>query len=142
MAYFRLLSSAFNGTTFPMLAEPTIVRDFTYVTDVTDILTRLVENATDVEEECAIINIGGGSPTSLKEMIDMVEEVTGNLVLRREVLDASALGDVTRTEASTEKLRDWMLPVPSTTLWQGIDRTAEWMQNVRSYAEAWVLSSK
>jgi UDP-glucuronate 4-epimerase len=121
MAIGRLLRSCLGGTPFRMFGDGTQVRDFTYVDDVVDANLRA---AARVDEEPAVVNIAGGSSVSMREMLELAEEVTGS---RPTVEWCSAQeGDVSRTGASIQLARQLLGWQPATELSEGLRRQARW----------------
>jgi nucleoside-diphosphate-sugar epimerase len=98
MAFTRLCKAALTGTAFPMHGTGKQERDFTYVDDVADLL----ERALGLGKPGMLLNLGGGSRTSLLSAISIVEGLSG----RRVALDQrdAAIGDMPVTHADTHEL--------------------------------------
>lgn len=136
MAYFRLLVSAHTGVPLPLMTDVEVRRDFTYITDSVDVLVALLDRAPEVADPAQLVNVGGGTPVTLASLIRTVEEVTGRQI---EVHPTSGTpGDVPRTGASTERLRALKLPLPATSVREGVERTAAWIAPIISDAHRWV----
>jgi nucleoside-diphosphate-sugar epimerase len=103
MAFHRLIRASLEGTSFTMFGDGGQSRDFTYVDDVVAV-TRAAAAAELGEER--VFNIGGGSPATLREAIDVIEDLTGR-PLRLEVAP-SEHGDVRDTAADTTLARRWL----------------------------------
>lgn len=72
MAFNKLIKAGKNGESFPLHGDGSQVRDFTYVGDVVE-ANKLAAFA-DLKSG-AVFNIGGGSPISIKQAIEMLEEI-------------------------------------------------------------------
>ena len=72
MAFNKLIQAGLQGKSFPLHGDGSQIRDFTYVGDVVQ-ANKLAASAK--VNPGAILNIGGGSPVSMKETIEMLEEI-------------------------------------------------------------------
>lgn len=91
MAFSRLVRAALSGEPFEVYGDGRQTRDFTFVGDV----VRAMRDAAR-SPWCGVANIGGGSRTSLNDVLEIVGDLCGNLcVLRR----PQAIGDVRDTAA-------------------------------------------
>jgi UDP-glucuronate 4-epimerase len=125
MAYFRLFASAIENFHFEMYGNGAIKRDFTYVGDVAQaiglLLSELTKHAPGYSD---VVNIGGGRPASLIQLIGEIEKITGKRV-------SSYLGqanpcDVQVTNCKTEYLQELIQYTPETVLRDGLERFFEW----------------
>lgn len=126
MLVHRLLASIDLGTPFELLGDGSQVRDLTYVGDVVEAI--LAALGTDTEPG-AVVDVGGGAPAAVRDVVDLVEQLTGRTVplLRR----GHALGDVGRTAADVEpaaRLLGWRA---RTDLATGIAAQAAWQLGPR-----------
>jgi nucleoside-diphosphate-sugar epimerase len=91
MAFSRLVRAALSGEPFEVYGDGRQTRDFTFVGDV----VRAMRDAAR-SPWCGVANIGGGSRTSLNDVLEIVGDLCGNLcVVRR----PQAIGDVRDTAA-------------------------------------------
>lgn len=136
MAYFRLMVAAHTGAAFPLLADVTVERDFTYVGDVVQMVSQLMMRADSFDNPTLVVNVGGGRPCSLAQMVSVVESVTGKKIqlLRGE----DTPGDVPRTDASTDLITSLGLPTPTTTLNEGLAKVGAWTLEHLEDARRWV----
>jgi len=121
MAIHRLIEAALSGEPFPLYGDGRQVRDFTFVQDVVE--ANLLA-ATGSVPPGSVVNIAGGSATTLMEVIDSVGELVGGRVN----LDPypAQPGDVERTGGSTElaaQLLGWEPRVP---LHEGLASQLAW----------------
>jgi UDP-glucuronate 4-epimerase len=121
MAMHRIVEAALAGTPFPMFGTGAQVRDFTYVADVVRANLAAAEAAV---VPGTVLNVAGGSATTLAEVVATIAELTGQAVLVDE--QATEAGDVTRTGGSTDqaaRLLGWQPEVP---LRQGLAQQVAW----------------
>jgi UDP-glucuronate 4-epimerase len=142
MAYFKLISSAINGTSFPKFGDGSVKRDFTFVADTVNSIVLLSEELKNRNfHHFDVVNVGGGSPYSLNDLISEVELQTGSKILIENC--ESIPGDVKLTIADSNELRRLTGQMPTTTLEEGVKRTLAWAlrDDVRSNLERWTKKS-
>lgn len=98
-------------------------RDFVYVKDVVDVLTRALEGTGDEEGHMPVTNIGRGVAVSITELAHAAVEATGTRTPRVEHSEARP-GDVRHSLADITLLRKRFDNVPSTSLRDGLGATA------------------
>ena len=123
MALHSFLRAALEGTAITVFGDGLQTRDFTYVADVVGATLA----AADAPEWAAPgpVNVGGGSPVSVREALDLVGDLTGR-PLEIHNLPAQP-GDVTDTEADASLARELLGWEPSMTLREGLVRELEWL---------------
>ncbi len=126
MAVFRLLASSLLGEKFRLTANKDVVRDFTYVSDVINVLlASLLSDQGGTQN--SILNISAGNPFTLDQLFKILEE----LEISVEVEEASSDPlDVKLTHGSVAKLQALELPVPLTHLRDGISETWNWTKTI------------
>ena len=108
----------------PVYGDGTTMRDYTYIDDIVNgIMSAINYDKTPYE----IINLGGGSPVTLNEMIATIEKVLGKKA-KIERLPMQP-GDVDRTVADITKARRLLNYNPQTTFEEGIRKFIEWRNN-------------
>ncbi|MGY1620135.1 NAD-dependent epimerase/dehydratase family protein [Geodermatophilus sp. SYSU D00691] len=112
MAFSRLVAAAVRGGEFQLYGEGTQTRDFTFVGDV----VRAVHDAAR-SDFTGVANIGGGSRTSMNQVLELVSELAGAPLVRRLPVQR---GDVRDTAADTRVAREGFGYVPATTLREGL----------------------
>ena len=93
MAFSRLVAAAVRGELFELYGTGEQTRDFTYVADVVRAM-----RAAALSDFTGVANIGGGSRTSMNEVVDIVSGLAGEPDLRRL---PKQRGDVRDTAADT-----------------------------------------
>jgi len=141
MAYFRLINSSLNQESFPLMGDGTATRDFTYIDDVTLAISRI---ALYTEQQNApfsnVFNIGGGSPASLVEMIEIVAKLTQKKIEINHL--SKNLGDVDSTWCDKTKLESILGPHSFVGLETGLSKTVEWatQRDIQASLPRWVKS--
>lgn len=115
MAFSRLISAALGGSCFEVRGSGRQRRDFTYVGDVVDAVSRAC--VADLAPG-TILNVGGGRPASLLDAVAMVESATGRRVDLRHV--PRPPGDPASTSADLERVGRLLGWIPRTELPDGI----------------------
>lgn len=113
MAFSRLIGAALSGDPFPLYGDGRQTRDFTYVGDV---VTALCEAAASAWT--GVANIGGGSRTSMAEVLRIVGSLVGRPVETTRM--PAQPGDVKDTAADTAIARQAFGYAPATTLADGL----------------------
>ena len=105
----------------PVYGDGTTMRDYTYIDDiVSGIMSAIKYDKTPYE----IINLGGGSPVTLNEMIETIEKVLGkNAKIDRLPMQP---GDVDKTVSDITKAKSLLRYEPKTTFEEGIRKFIEW----------------
>ena len=108
----------------PVYGDGTTMRDYTYIDDIVNgIMSAIDYDKTPYE----IINLGGGSPVTLNEMITTIEKVMGKKA-KIERLPMQP-GDVDRTVSDITKARRLLNYNPQTSFEEGIRKFMEWRDN-------------
>jgi len=114
MAFARIISALLSEKPFHVYGTGEQSRDFTYVADAVEATVAGMEGG----YAGRIYNVGGGSETTLRDVIALLERLAGtHLDVRYE---PAAVGDVRRTAADTTLIRselDWR---PQTALADGL----------------------
>ncbi len=122
MAFHRFCQSILREAALTIYGDGKQVRDFTYIDDVVDaIYASLTADVTG-----QVINVGGGSPTTLSEAVALLEEISGTT--NAKTFLERQKGDVISTRADTAKLERLLGFKPKITLKEGLTREWEWMK--------------
>jgi UDP-glucuronate 4-epimerase len=114
MAFSRIGQALAERTVFPVYGTGDQTRDVTFVADAVSATLAAMELA----PPGSVYNIGGGSETSLNDVIAVAERLTGlRLDVRRE---PTASGDVRRTAADITRAKAELEWRPKTLLEQGL----------------------
>lgn len=114
MAFARIVSALLDGRGFHVFGTGEQSRDFTFVADAVSATLAAME----LGRAGRVYNVGGGSETSLRDVIALAERLTG---LRLDVhYEQAAAGDVRRTSADTTLIRSELAWQPQTSLEEGL----------------------
>jgi UDP-glucuronate 4-epimerase len=122
MAVLQFLGKSIKGIKPKFTSELTIQRDFTFIDDVTRIISESIN--IDLPNAYEIINVGGSSPRSMSDLIKILEKLGLNLEF--DTYPASN-EDIKFTHASVNKLKNMGFTLPDTTLEEGVRKTYEWL---------------
>ena len=123
MAYFGFTDAIAAGRPIEVFGEGAMARDFTYVDDIVEGVVR----ALDLPPEPAahrLLNIGGGRPVGLMDMIAELERAVGREAVK--VFRPMQPGDVRRTCADVSRLRALTGYTPTTPISEGLPRFVAW----------------
>lgn len=142
MAYFGFTNKLLAGETIRIFNYGNCQRDFTYVDDIVEGITRVMQGAPARETgedglpvpPYALYNIGGGRPENLLDFVTILQEELVRAGVLPEDYDFEARkelvpmqpGDVPVTYADTKALEEDFGYRPSTTLREGLRKFAEW----------------
>ena len=125
MAFHRAIEAGLADTEFELYGDGSQTRDFTYVDDA--VAGTLAAGLTG--QAGAIYNLGGGSQSSMTEVLDIVGEQIGQPL--RITSAASQRGDAQATAADTTRARAELGFAPSRTLEQGLAEQVAWHRSRR-----------
>jgi nucleoside-diphosphate-sugar epimerase len=114
MAFSRLVDCADRGAPFLLYGDGEQSRDFTYVDDV---VTAMREAA--LSPWTGVANIGGGSRTTMNQVVDLLSEMMGRIEVVRL---PTQRGDVRHTAADTTRAREGFGYTPQVSLREGLAR--------------------
>lgn len=125
MAYFRLINSALNGSEFRKFGAGELKRDFTYVDDITAMIESLALQLDSLPASYSdVVNIGGGNPYSLNDLIEMISiQVDSSVAISQA---ESNPNDTKYTSADVTNLLALTGKKPEIDLRAGVKMTIEW----------------
>lgn len=121
MAFMKFCQSLVNEAPLTIYGDGKQVRDFTFVTDVAEVVVQSLTNDAAVGE---VVNVGGGSPATLEESIQALLEISGKTA-GRHMLEKQR-GDVRETRADTAKLEKIFGFKPQVGLRDGLKLEWDW----------------
>ena len=135
MALFKFVDATLKGKPIDVYGEGRMSRDFTFIDDLVEAITRLVpvvpvkgaQSGDDSLSPAAahrVVNIGGGSPVELTKFIDAIEVKLGKKAIRN--LMPMQQGDVRDTFANADLLEKLTGYRPSTTVEEGVGKFVDW----------------
>lgn len=111
----------------PVYGDGSTMRDYTYIEDILNGICAAIEYDKTPYE---IINLGGGSPVTLSQMIRTIEKVL-NKQAKIERLPMQP-GDVNKTVSDISKAQKLLHYEPKTTFEEGIKKFVEWKRTVNN----------
>jgi len=140
LALFKFVKAALAGEAIDVYGRGEMERDFTYVDDLIESIRRLIDCVPPADGKGVseidslspvapfrIVNIGGGQPVHLMTFIKEIEKCLGKSIEKRML--PMQQGDVVRTHASPELLRELTGYQPSTPVSVGIPAFVDWYKS-------------
>jgi UDP-glucuronate 4-epimerase len=121
MAVFRFAEAIERGARIDIYNYGRMQRDFTYIDDIVEGLTRVIDRP---QTGARLYNIGNSSPVPLLDFVHALEKAFGRRA-RRRFLPLQA-GDVVATHADVEEFCAYTGFRPSTPIEEGVARFADW----------------
>ena len=142
MAYLRIIDSILNGSEFSKFGDGKVKRDFTYVDDITSMIELLsTELRSHPVGYSDVVNIGGGSPHSLNDLISVIGEILGGIpkVTEKE----KNPNDTRLTCSDTSILQELTGNSTKVDLFSGVSKTIEWAKRpaISRLLTSWVNST-
>ncbi|MBD8013370.1 NAD-dependent epimerase [Planococcus wigleyi] len=141
MALFMFTKNILEGKPINVFNNGEMMRDFTYVDDIVEAITRLVEKPAQPNPKWTgenpdpgtsyapykIYNIGNNSPVRLMDFIEAIEEKTGKKAIKNFMPLQD--GDVPATYANVEDLFRDIDFQPETNIKDGVEKFVDWYVN-------------
>lgn len=138
MALFKFTKNIIEGNPIDVYNNGKMMRDFTYVEDIVESITRLIEKPSQPNKEWSgdqpdsgtsyspynIYNIGNNKPLSLIEFISSIEEKVGKKAIKNFLPIQD--GDVPVTYADVEDLYRKINFRPHTPIKEGVGKFVDW----------------
>ena len=124
MFFHIFMRGLLRSEEIPLYDDGEQTRDFTYCSDIID----GVLGAANYPGSGEVFNLGGGSETSLLNVIALLERIAGRKA-RLKRCDRQK-GDVRHTSASLEAARSKIAYAPSVNLEEGLVRQWQWIQTL------------
>lgn len=144
MAYFGFVDKYFNNQKISIFnngdLENDMYRDFTYIDDIVEGITRVIDKApSDIKPKYRVLNIGNNSPEKLMYFINTLEECLseslGYKIEFNKTFEPIKKGDVHKTYASTKLLEDLVGFKPKTSIKEGLQMFTDWY--IEYYNKKW-----
>jgi UDP-glucuronate 4-epimerase len=118
MAFSKIIASMLEGVPFALFGDGTQSRGFTYIADVVNATVAAMERGRGT------YNVGGGTEASMRETIQLLEQISGR---KLEIEDRPPVpGDQRRTKADTTRIRKELGWAPGTSLEDGLEAQWQW----------------
>ncbi|MDG2520502.1 NAD-dependent epimerase/dehydratase family protein [Caulobacter segnis] len=126
MAYFSFTQKILAGEPIEVFGQGEMSRDFTYVDDIVTGVVAALDHVPPAGEN-RILNIGGGRPEGLMDMISTLEKAIGREAVK--IYKPMQPGDVPRTFADVSKLKEITGYTPAIPIEEGLPRFVEWYRS-------------
>jgi UDP-glucuronate 4-epimerase len=131
MALFKFTEAMLKGLPIDIYNQGQMARDFTYIDDIVESITRLRPRPPVSSQEGQgvnrLFNIGRGMPVALLEFVECLETALG-MKARRNFMPLQA-GDVVKTWADVSALAEWVDFSPQVTLETGVGEFVKWYRH-------------
>ncbi|MBC8213910.1 MAG: GDP-mannose 4,6-dehydratase [Candidatus Marinimicrobia bacterium] len=128
MALFKFTEMMLNNETIPVFNYGNHTRSFTYIDDIIEGISRLLDKPNQKDETpYQILNIGGNKSVGLMDYIKEIEKAIG-VKAKIELLPKQP-GDVEDTIADTNSLEQLVEFSPQVGIGEGIPKFVEWYKN-------------
>lgn len=125
MAYYKFAENITNNKQISVFNYGKQTRDFTYIDDITNAITKIVKKPpTKKINYYRILNIGKGKSDKLSDFIKYLELYLGKKA-KKKLIDHQ-LGDVKYTRASVKKLQKLIGFKPKVSLRNGLQKFTDW----------------
>lgn len=122
-----------EGKPIPVFGDGTTSRDYTYIKDIVDGITKSLNYVETHEDIYEILNLGESEPITLNQMIATIEEAVG----KKAIIDRKPMqpGDVDRTYADITKAKQLIGYAPKTSFEEGIQNFVNWYEDNKNLYE-------
>jgi UDP-glucuronate 4-epimerase len=124
MAMFLFTDAIIKGNPIKIFNSGDLSRDFTYVGDIVDGVTKTLLLNSKGTCKSEIYNIGNNKPVKLLAFIETIEQIVGKTAIK-EMVEMQP-GDVNRTWANTQKLEKDFGYKSTTSINEGIKKFVNW----------------
>ncbi|MBN1334158.1 MAG: GDP-mannose 4,6-dehydratase [Synergistales bacterium] len=121
MAFHKFLLSVLKDKPVPLYGDGRQTRDFTFISDVVEACVRSPQAPSG-----SVINVGGGSRCSLKDLLEHILPRVTERKIRIEVISPQA-GDVSDTLADLEQASKYLDYQPKVGLCEGLKEEWDWI---------------
>jgi len=129
MAYYLFAEAISNDKSIKVFNNGEMERDFTYIDDIVNGVTKIIEKNIDSRAHYKIYNIGNNKTESLQDFIATIEEALGKDAIKE--MYPMQQGDVPKTFADVDELINDYEYSPSTDIKSGIQIFVKWFINYK-----------
>ena len=129
MAYYLFADAILNNKPIKVFNNGKLERDFTYIDDIVNGVTKIIEKNIDSRYHYKIYNIGNNKPESLKDFIETMENVMGKKAIKE--MYPMQQGDVPTTFADISQLTKDYNYKTDTSINIGLKEFLKWFENYK-----------
>ena len=130
MAYYLFAEAISKNTPIKVFNNGEMERDFTYIDDIVNGVTKIIEANIVDREHYKLYNIGNNKTESLMDFITIIEKAL-NKKASKEMMPMQA-GDVPKTWANIKEIKNDFDYQPKTSIRVGISKFIKWYLNYNS----------
>jgi len=129
MAYYLFTEAILKNKPIKLFNNGKMKRDFTYIDDIVNGVSKVIEKNIDSREHYKIYNIGNNKTVTLEDFITTIEKSIG----KKAIIEIYPMqkGDVSKTFADIDELIKDYNYEPSYTIKEGLSKFVEWYLNYR-----------
>lgn len=132
MAAYIFMKAIAEGNPIDLFNEGKMIRDFTYVGDVVNSISILIDKITGgAKTGYQIFNIGNHNPVYTIEFLNLIEEAMGKKAIVN--FKPAQPGDMLATNADSQNLFNYIGFKPETALKTGIAEMVEWFKGISNH---------
>ena len=124
LAIHKFTKHIHNNTPIPFYGDGSTARDYTFVEDIIDGVTKAIKYIESHEKVYEIINLGESEVITLSEMVAEIEKNLNTKAIKN--IMPMQPGDVIKTNANITKAKELLGYNPSTNFQNGIKNFVEW----------------
>lgn len=128
MAIYKFTKMILEGKEIPFYGDGNTFRDYTYVKDIVQGITKSIDYLKNNSDVYEILNLGESHVVSLKEMVEVIENTLGIKAKINKL--PMQMGDVEKTYADINKAKTLIGYNPSTKFEDGIVKFVDWFKNL------------
>jgi UDP-glucuronate 4-epimerase len=129
MAYYLFADAILNNKPIKVFNNGDLERDFTYIDDIVNGVTKIIEKNIDSRDHYKIYNIGNNKTETLNDFIETMENVMGKKAIKE--MYPMQKGDVPTTFADISQLTKDYNYKTNTTINIGLKEFLKWFENYK-----------
>lgn len=129
MAYYLFADAILNNKPIKVFNNGDLERDFTFIDDIVNGVTKIIEKNIDSRDHYKIYNIGNNKTVSLKDFIETMENVMGKKAIKE--MYPMQQGDVPTTFADISQLTKDYNYKTNTSINIGLNEFLKWFENYK-----------
>lgn len=127
MAPLKFMEAIAMGKAIYVFNHGRLYRDFTYIDDIVEGISLILEHPSTENVPYEIYNLGHSSPVELMDFITEIEKASGKTAVK--IMEDMQPGDMLKTFADSTKLKRQLGFSPQVSLHEGIQKLYNWYKN-------------
>lgn len=130
LAIHKFTKLIFNEEEIPFYGDGSTERDYTYIDDIIDGITKTIDWIGQGKGKFEVFNLGESRTINLRRMVETLEQVVGKKATLKKL--PMQPGDVQRTFADVSKAKEMLGYNPIMDFEEGIKRFVDWYRKVNN----------